>query len=180
MTTKLSRNEVRLKYKPIPDPNWTPEIEAEFFARLPRASYRHSVKPSEEKEMLLREFATGNLSAKRLGIQYLSTMSSVLGEFAEANLLGNECLISQRNDKLGSVKTLRTIQAQLLSAGILTKETRSQGHGFVGAVFVYCPKDVFRHRSFTQKYMEQLYRAHEGEVPAGPIPANILPEDIPY
>jgi hypothetical protein len=177
---KLSREEVQARYAPIPDPNWTPEVEAEFFARLPDPSYRQAVKPNEEKEMLIREFATDILGAKRMSEGYRATLAAVLGEFADADLAATECLISQRDDTLGTAKTLRTIQAQMLAAGLLVKETRSQGHGFVGDVFVYSPCTVYRYRVATSAYLERSYRETEGEAPCRPVPANISPEDVPY
>ena len=80
MTTsvRLSREAVQAKYSPIPDPLWTPEVEAEFFARLPKASYRQAVKPDKEKEMLIREFAKNFLKAKRMSTDYISTLAAVL------------------------------------------------------------------------------------------------------
>ena len=71
---KLSREEVQAKYAPVPDPNWTPEIADEFFARLPKATYRQAVTPNVEKEMLIREFATNSLDAKRTSTNYISTV----------------------------------------------------------------------------------------------------------
>ena len=177
---KLSREEVQARYAPIPDPNWTPEVEAEFFARLPDPSYRQAVKPNEEKEMLIREFATETLGAKRMSEGYISTLAAVLGQFADADTEDTECLISRRNEDLGTEKTLRTIQAQMLAAGLLVKETRSQGKGFVGDVFVYSPRDGYRYRMATSAYLERSYRATEGEAPCPPVPANISPEDVPY
>ncbi|NMM09971.1 MAG: hypothetical protein HHJ16_06835 [Polaromonas sp.] len=180
MTLKLSRAEVQAKYAPIPDPNWTPEVEAEFFARLSKATYRQAVNPDDEKAMLIREFATDILDAKRLNANYISTMAAVLGQFADADTEDTECLIARRNKQLGTPDTIRTIQAQMLSAGLLVKETRSQGHFFVGEVFVYRPRAVYRHRVATSAYLEKLYRVCEGESSTCPVPANIPPEDVPY
>ena len=180
MILKLSREEVQARYAPLPDRYWTPEVEAEFFARLPKASYRQAVKPDEEKEMLIREFAKDFLKAKRMSTDYISTLAAVLCQFADADIEGTECLIARRNNKLGTEKTLRTLQAQMLAAGLLVKETRSQGKGFAGEVFVYCPRAVYRHRVATAVYLERSYRNSEGEAAFTPVPDNISPEDVPY
>ena len=111
MTTsvRLSREAVQAKYSLIPDPLWTPEVEAEFFAKLPKAIYRQAVKPNEEMEMLIREFATDIFEAKRMSVNYISTLGAVLGQFADADMEDTECLIARRSAKLGTEKTLRTI-----------------------------------------------------------------------
>jgi hypothetical protein len=179
-SVRLSREAVQAKYSPIPDPLWTPEVEAEFFARLPKATYRQAVKPNEKKEMLIREFAKDFLDARRMSTNYISTLAAVLCQFADADTENTECLIARRNDKLGTEKTLRTIQAQMLAAGLLVKKTRFQGHGFVGEVFVYCPRAVYRHRVATSAYLERSYRDSEGEAACTPVPGNISPEDVPY
>ena len=169
---------MQARYAPIPDPNWTPEVEAGFFARLPKATYRQAVKPTEEKEMLIREFATDIFEAKRMSVNYISTLGAVLGQFVDADMEDTECLIARRSAKLGTEKTLRTIQAQMLAAGLLVKEVRSQGKGFVGEVFVYRPRAVYRYRVATAEYLERSYRETEGEAECPPVPANISPEDV--
>ena len=58
-TLKLSREEVQARYAPIPDPNWTPEVEAEFFARLPKPKPRYAA-------LQIRAFAAETLGAKRM------------------------------------------------------------------------------------------------------------------
>ena len=179
-TLKLSREEVIAKYSPVADPKWTEEVAAEFFAGLPRATYRESVNPEDDKAMLLREFATGPLKAKRMSANYLSTLGAILGQFADADADGTEYAIARRDDHLGTEKTIRTIQAQMLTAGLLVKETRTQGHGFVGPVFIYSPSPPYRYRKATSAYLEKSYRLHEGEAPACPVPSNISPEDVPY
>lgn len=177
---KLSREEVQARYAPIPDPNWTPEVEAEFCSRLPERTFGEVAKPNEEKEMLIREFATDILGAKRKSAGYISTLAAVLGQFADADMQGTECLIARRNGKLGTEKTLRTVQGQMLDAGLLVRATRSQGKGFVGKVFIYCPRAAYRHRVATSAYLERSYRETEGEAACSPFPANFSPEDISY
>ena len=177
---KLPREEVHARYAPIPDPDWTPEVDAEFFARLPKATYWQAVKPDEERAMLVREFAKDVLDAKRMSTNYISALAAVLGQFAAADMEGTECLIARRNGKLGTEKTLRTVQGQMLAAGLLVRATRSQGKGFVGKVFIYCPRAAYRHRVATSAYLERSYRETEGEATCSSAPGNISPEDIPY
>ena len=173
MTLKLSREEVQARYAPIPDTNWTPEVEAEFFTRLPKPKPRYAA-------LQIRAFAAETLGAKRMSEGYISTLGAVLEKMVEADRSKAECLIPQRNEQLGTPDTIRTIQAQMLAAGLLVKEVRPQGKGFVGEVFVYRPRAVYRYRVATPEYLEELYRACEGESPACPVPANISPEDVPY
>ncbi len=181
MTAKrLSREEVQARYSPTPDPRWTQEIETEFFAGLPALSRRDCQKPDSEKEMLLREFARETLEAKRMSTGYITTLANILRRFADADSEGGECLISQRAEKLGTPDVIRAIQGQLFHAGVLVNETRTQGKGFIGKVFVYSPKPPFRHREATEIYLEESYRHREGESPSEPLPANILPEDVPF
>ena len=180
MIAKLSRAEVIAKYSPIPDPLWTPEIEAEFFSRLPARTRRDPIEPHSEKEMLLREFAKETLRAQRMSAGYISTLGAILGKFAGADEDGGECLISQRAEQLGTANEIRTIQTQLFNAGILVAETRSQGKGFVGPVFVYSPKPRYRYRKATAAYLEKSYREHEGEWPHHALPVNLQPEDPPF
>ena len=111
---------------------------------------------------------------------YISTLGAVLEKMVVADRSKTECLIPQRNEQLGTPDTIRTIQAQMLAAGLLVKETRSQGHGFIGEVFVYRARAMYRYRVATPEYLEELYRACEGESPVCPVPANISSEDVPY
>lgn len=180
LTTKLSREQIQAKYSPTPDPLWTPDIEAEFFERLPAASQRHYIKPDGEKEMLIRDFATASLKAKRMSAGYISTLGNILGKFADADEDGTECLITRRPDQLGSDREVRTIQGQLFNAGVLVNETRSQGKGFVGGVFVYSPNLPYRYRKATEDYLEKSQREHEGEWSCHLLPSNLLPEDVPF
>jgi hypothetical protein len=180
VTDQLSREEVQAKYSPTPDQRWTPEIEAEFFARLPARSRRDLTQPDSEKVMLLREFAKETLKAKRMSAGYISTLGAILGKFADADEDGGECLIARRSEQLGTDREVRTIQGQLFNAGVLINETRSQGRGFVGAVFVYSPNPPYRYRKATAAYLEKSYREHEGEWPCHALPVNLQPEDVPY
>lgn len=177
---RLSRKEVQAKYGPIPDPLWTPEVEAKFFAGLPKASHRHSASLDDEREMLIRDFGTLTLKAKRMSADYVATLGAILGEFADADTLGNECLIPQRDEALGTARAIRTIQSQLLRSGHLVKETRSQGHGFVGAVFVYAPIPSYRHRKASVDYLEETYRSSEGECPYLATPSNLTLAVVPF
>ena len=177
---KLTRDEVIAKYSPIPDPLWTPEVAERFFAGLPKNSYRHSVKLDDQKTLLVRDFATHTLKAKRMSDAYVATLGAILGRFADADQIGDECLISQRDRTLGTDQTIRTIQAQMLISGLLVKQTRPQGHSFVGDVFVYSPRPPFRHRKATEAYLEKSRWDSEGEGPYLQLPLNLMPEDVPF
>ena len=177
---QLTRDEVRAKYTPTPDPLWTPEIASRFFAGLPKNSYRHSVKLDDQRAMLIRDFGTHTLRAKRMSDAYVSTLGAILGAFADADLFGDECLVSQRDAALGTERTIRTIQSQMLVAGLLVKETRPQGHGFVGDVLVHSPMPPYRYRKATADYLERSHRAGEGECPYLELPSNLSPEDVPF
>lgn len=133
---RLSPDEVRRKYAPIPDVDWTPEREAAFFAALAKRGL-----PTQpvKRLRLVSEYATETLGAQRMSCSYLDALCAVLGAFAEADRCGLEVRLSQRMAQYGTPQTLRTIQAQMEKAGVLTKEVRSQGHGFVGTVYVYAP-----------------------------------------
>lgn len=181
MTGRLTRDQVIAKYAPVRHPQWTPEVEAQFFAGLPAPSYRHTIKLNAEKAMLVREFATETLKAKRQSAGYISTLGAVLGEFAKADANGTEYVLTRRGGH-GTEKTVRTIQVQMLDAGMVVRDIRSHGYGFVGAVFVYSPIPPHRHRIGTEKYLEECHRKHEGQS-AGhrhPIPANLSPADVPF
>lgn len=180
MIPRLTREEVIAKYWPMPDPLWTPEVEAMFFAGLPAASPRQSVNMDDEKTMLIRDFAKEALKAGRLRDGYVSALGAILGLFADADSIGGECLISQRDDNLGSSKTIRTIQAQMLRSGHLVREIRTQGHGFVGEVLIYSPLPSHRHRTATAAHLEASYRATEGVCPYQDQPSNLSPEDVPF
>ena len=134
------------KYAPTSDPEWTLDKEARFFATLdahyPYKAFTRKgsgkVEPLSALEAaLLREYATDTLDAKRLSGSYLTTLSAVMSKIANAERGRSDCTISQRDDRLGPRPTLRTIQAQLEVAGVLHRVTRTQGHGFVGEVFLY-------------------------------------------
>jgi hypothetical protein len=180
VTAKLSPEEVHAKYSPTPDPLWTPEVEAEFFARLPAKSRRDLIGPASEKQMLLREFGKETLKAQRMSAGYISTLGVILGKFADADEDGGECVIAQRSEQLGTQDSIRAIQGQLFNAGVLVSEKRAQGKGFVGGVFVYSPNPPYRYRKATAAYLEKSYRKHEGEWPCHPLPVNLQPEDVPF
>ena len=188
---KLTRDQVIAKYGPIPDPRWTPEREAAFFARLSKASYLYRVKQGDVCRMLVREYGAATLKAQRMGAPYLDTLGAILGLFAEADSLGQECKVAQRSAELGTSDIIRNIQAQMHSVGLLVKETRSQGHGFVGDVFVYASKPGHKFVGNASTYtrrprkgfrnLEQLCRESEGENHAPPpAPANLTRADVPY
>jgi hypothetical protein len=187
MTTRHSYAEVTAKYAPSPDPNWSLDIEAQFFARLDECYPIKVTGPrrpgtvlplTASKAALLREYATDILSAQRLSSSYLTTLSAVLGCIAIAERRWTECVITQRDDKLGPRQTLRTIQAQLVAAEVLTKETRSQGHGFVGDGFVYRPSGKRVPRRPPAEELEGLYRATEVEADYPLVTANIEAQDV--
>jgi hypothetical protein len=177
MTFRLSQEEVRTKYGPTPNALWTPEIDAAFVATLPHKTHPDFIKLSRQKEMLIRQFAKESLKAQRMGVGYVETLGAILGKFAEADNNRGECLISQRTEQLGTANQIRTIQAQLLSAGILVTKTRSQGKGFVGSVFVYSPKQAYQYRKATAACLEKAYRNHEGESHDHQLPMNLKLED---
>ena len=162
-TNQLSQKEVRAKYAPTPYPRWTPEVEAKFFTELPKASRRNTVNPHDDRVMLIREFAKESLNAQRMSDGYFSTLGSILGKFASADEDKDEFVITQRKEHLGTARTIRTIQAQMHEAGYLVREKRTQGHGFVGDVFIYSPRPVYRYRKATLAILEQSYRDSEGE-----------------
>ncbi|MBK1684850.1 hypothetical protein CKO18_14925 [Rhodoferax fermentans] len=173
---RLSREEVAAKYGPKVDQNWTPEIEEAFFQSLPTTP--PPVRMSPAKRHLLREFACATLGAKRVSEKYLDTLGSVLHSFAVADRAGGEVVLSQRSAQHGEPQTIRTIQGQMVDAGLLVKEVRSQGHGFVGSVFVYSPR---RHSKATWDDLNAACRAAEQDgVSLWPLPANIRPGDVPY
>jgi len=179
-SSRLTREEVIAKYGPLPDPLWTPEVEARFFAGLPEKIPRHSSGVDDEKTMLIREFAKQTLKAERLRDGYVSTLGAILGLFADADSIGDECLFSQRDDGLGSAKTIRTIQAQMVCSGHLVREVRTQGHGFVGEVLIYSPLPSYRHRKATTDYLEDSYRATEGDSQELRTSNNLSPDDVPH
>lgn len=189
MTARHSYAEVTAKYAPSPDPSWSHDIEAEFFARL-NERYPISVPGprrlgkalplTASKAALLREYATETLDAQRLSSSYLTTLSAVLGRMAIAECRWTACAITQRDDLLGPRQTLRTIQAQLVAAEVLTKERRPQGHGFVGDVFVYRPSGKRVPRRPPAEELERSYRATEGQADYPLVPTNIGPEDVTH
>lgn len=176
MTPQLSRSEVQTKYGPPGDPGWTPEIEGDFLALLDR-------RPPDEycrtKVRLLREYAVDTLKAKRLSSGYLASLGAVLAKIAVADRYSIEWIFSQRDDLLGPRQTLRTIQTQMEAAGVLVRETRTQGHGFIGDVVVYRPCAVPRRR-WQFKNLEEAYRSIEGEAPYPSGPENINADDVPF
>lgn len=137
-TLRLPPDEVRRKYAPTPDKDWTPEREAAFFAAL--AKLGPPAQPAG-RQPFVREYASGTLGAQRVSCSYLDALGAVLGAFAEADRYGLEVRLSQRMAQYGTPQTLRTIQAQMERAGVVTKDVRSQGHGFVGTVYVYTPPE---------------------------------------
>ena len=178
--TGLTREEVQAKYAPVPDLAWTTEVETAFFAGLPRSLSRNRTTANFEKAMLVREYGKGELKANRVSAKYLSTLGAILGDFCDADLHSTECLVAQRNERLGPANTIRTIQAQMLTAGRLVKRTRPQGHGFVGEVFVYAPVPVYRHRVASAAALEMACRSAEGEGPYLSPPSNLAGADIPF
>lgn len=179
-TIRLTREQVQAKYAPVPDLLWTLEIEARFFAGLPKAAYRHTTKPDALRALLIRDFGKVTLKAKRLSAAYISTLGAILGDFAETDTIGNECLISQRDEHLGTARAIRTIQAQMLQADLLVKETRPQGHGFVGEVFVYASRPLYCHRKATWELLETTHRRAEGEYPYPAFPSNLQEVDVMF
>lgn len=145
----------------------------EAMAALPYGP-RPSALP-QDKAMLIDGFSRDHLKAKRVSPNYLGTLSRVLGKCADADHDGTEFLLSGRDDSLGTQKTLRTVQRQLLDADLLAALTRSQGRGFVGKVYVYNPAPPWR----GSKTYEQMCREVEGEGPTT-IPDSICLEDIPH
>lgn len=152
---------MRRKYAPIPDKEWTAEREAAFFASLPK-----SIPPvqSKEREALVRQYAGETLGALRMSRGYVDALGAVLGTFAEADRHGQEVRLSQRMAQYGSPQTLRTIQSQMAGAGLLTKDVRSQGGGFVGTVFTYkTPKPRWLRRRDLEAAIERWSRAYPTE-----------------
>lgn len=177
LTLRLSRSEVQSKYGPTADTKWTPEVEAEFFTILDKRAPDNS---SPAKVQLLRDYATDTLKAKRMSGGYLTTLGAVLGKIAAADLASTECVISQRDEQLGPRKTLRTIQAQMEAVGLLVRKTRTQGHGFVGDVFVYRPSALTSRRKQYASCIERSYRATEGAVSCLRDTAHVWEKDMLY
>ena len=179
---RLSRDEVLLKYGPQPDPLWTAEKEAAFFLKLDTASHHKHEKVTGERYHLVKEFARDTLHAKRISDKYISSLGSILGSFATADKDGAECLVPQRAEQHGEPKTIRTIQTQMFNAGLLVKQVRTQGSGFIGNVFVYSPRAPFRHLTGNAASLEADYRSFEGEHPYSDeqLPVNLTPEDVPF
>lgn len=180
---RLTREQVQAKYGPVPDPWWTSERVDAFLAQLPHPAYRHTVPLDDVRAMLVRDFGRTDLKAQRMGAAYVSTLGAILGLFAEADSYGVECLVSQRDAHLGTAMVIRNIVTQMQSdgVGLMVKETRAQGHGFVGSVYVYAPQGRYRHRTASPSYWEQLCRSIEGKnKKPPPLPANLTGEDVPY
>lgn len=172
-TLRLSREEVQRIYAPPVDSKWTPEREAAFFASLPKL---RAPAQSKERELLVREYAKDTLGAQRVSHGYLEALGTVLGAFAEADRAAVEVRLSQRMTKYGTPQTLRTIQTQMETAGVLTREVRSQGFGFVGQVYVYKP---FRSPWLCTEDLEEMRERR-----AAPYPNESLTglgiEDVPF
>jgi hypothetical protein len=134
----------------------------------------------DEKTMLVRDFGTVTLKAQRMSSDYVTTLGTILGVFADADRVGGEFTCSRRDTKLGTCKTIRTIQTQMLAAELLVKVKRTQGHGFVGEVFVYSPRPIYRHRLASAAYREWVYRSSEGECQYLAPPSNLSPADVPF
>lgn len=130
--------------------------------------------------MLIRGFAEETLKARRLGTGYLHALSGILAKFAEADTHGTECRIARRGGHFGTEMTVRTLQAQMLAVGLLVRETRSQGHRYVGDVFLYAPRSPTRYRKATPEYLEKCYRENEGQRPCPALPSNLNGEDVPF
>lgn len=180
MALRHSPAPVIARYAPPPDPNWSVDIEAAFLANLnehhpptvqgwPRPREVLPLTPS--KTALLREYATGTLKAQRMNDSYITTLSAVLANIASAERVHSECTISQRDDRLGPRTSLRNIQAQMVAAEVLTRVTRTQGHGFVGDVFIYRPSSAYAPYADPAEELERSYRSGEGEVDFFPCPS---------
>ena len=115
-----------------------------------------------------------------MGAAYVSTLGAILGLFADADTYGGECLVPQRNAHLGPPHIIRNIQDQLHVAGLMVKEVRQQGHGFVGEVFVYAPVARHRFKWATVEDLEKMCRSSEGEGKAGQAPLNLLSGEVPH
>lgn len=170
------------KYAPQTDALIPEELVSETFLLLPKAFRSPSLKMCPVKSMLIKEFARNTLQAKRISDKYISTLGSILSSFATADKEGAELLVSQRSEQHGKPKTLRTIQTQMFNAGLLDKEIRAQGLGFVGAVFVYSPRSPFRCCKATAEATEEAYRASERDClyHSAQLPTNLTPKDVPY
>lgn len=186
MTPTPETSSVPHKYAPTPDPRWTPDIEAEFLARLDRLRTHEppessaSSTPGPAKALLLTAYAIDTLKAQRLSCFYLTTLNAVIGRIASAEHEQSECTVSQRDAALGSRQTLRTLQAQLEAAGVLQRDTRQQGHGHSGTVFVYRPSSRYVPSGFPSEELEAVYRAVEGETDYPSSCAGIDPEDFTH
>lgn len=189
MTPRPNHSSAPHEYAPTPDPHWTPAIEAEFFTRLDTLYPFESPRPwgsgtpvplSPVKALLLTAYAIDTLKARRLSGHYLTTLSGVMGRMARAEREQREATISQRKGAFGPRQTLRTLQAQLEAAGMLHRETRYQGHGHSGTVFVYQPNSRYVPSGDPAAELEVTYRAVEGESDYPNICGGLESEDFTH
>lgn len=180
---QLTREQVLAKYGPVPNTYRTPEALEAFLAALPKPCTRSPdvVKAGEARAMLVRDYGGATLKAQRMGGPYVSALGSILGLFAKADSHGREYLVSHRDSRLGPQNIIRNVQEQMHRAGLLVKETRPQGRGFVGTVYVYASETRRRRfRKATPSDWEQLQRQNEGKCRVHAGPANLTGADVPY
>lgn len=177
VTVRLTREEVIAKYAPVPHGIWAPEEIDAILVALPIRRSPHTAELSPEKEMLVREFARETLQAKRMSSSYVEALSALLGRFADADISGADYIPSRRRGP-GTEKTRRNLLLQLEVAGLMKRQTKTQGLGFVGEVFVYSPVSP-RTQGLS---LEEDYRMHEMReaVQRTPLPTNLMSNDLPY
>jgi len=124
---------------------------------------------------MLEAFAKDSLGALRTSAKYLDALGRILWRFSKAERGRAVVVVSAHDEALGARQTLRTLQRQLLSAGLLVPQVRSQGQGFAGEVFVHKPPSKGR----TYRTYEEACRQHEGEGPSS-LPVGITSPDVPY
>jgi hypothetical protein len=177
---RLTREQVVARYAPCRDPNWTPEREAAFFESLPTGKAARTVR--RDVPWQVKDYAEKVLGAVRVSASYASTLCAILIAFAAADAHGTELRLTQRMEQYGPPQTMRTIQAQLLQAGLLVKVVREQGGGFVGPVHVYAPTPPVRFSPATWADWEAMCRACERGPTSYPDEALALSgiESVPF
>lgn len=178
---KLTREQVLAKYGPVPNTFRTPEA-LEAFLKVAGLRSPCGVPLDPVRAMLVHDYGKATLKAQRMGSTYLFALGAILGLFAAADFRGRECTVAQRDGCLGPPNIIRNIQAQMHAAGVLSKETRPQGRGFVGSVHVYAPnKSDGQLTQAAALWIEQLYLTSREESHAlAPLPANLAGADVPY
>lgn len=156
---RLSPEGVAIRYAPPGDPSWTAEREAAFFQTLLKTSATKAVR--QDSVWLVEEYARGTLGSKRASTGYISTLRSILRDFAAADETGAEVRVTQRMPRYGPPQSIRTVQRQMEAKGVMTKVVREQGGGFVGSVYVYAPAPPVRFRRATLADLEAAFRACE-------------------